>query len=108
MKHRQWSAIALGAAALIHLAVPAQADPAQVAAFLAAVDKAGIEYTDPQDAVAIGLQICEYRYSGHGPDAAARAVKIANRSISAKNAARFVVFAEKAFCPDQFTEGAPK
>ncbi|MCV7385354.1 DUF732 domain-containing protein [Mycolicibacter longobardus] len=101
MKHSRWITPAISAAALVSLAAPAHADTDADATFLSAVDKAGIEYTDPQDAVAVGHQVCDYLYAGHGPDSAARALKISNRSISAKNAARFVAFAETAYCPEK-------
>lgn len=100
MKHARWILTAAGAAALIGLAAPAHAELDADAVFLAAVEHAGIEYTDPQEVVAIGHQVCDYLHAGHGPDAAARALKISNRGISVKNAARFVVFAETAYCPE--------
>lgn len=90
---------AVGAAALVGFAAPAHADPDPDIAFVTAVDKAGIEYTDPQDAIALGRQVCDYLQAGHSPDAAARALRISNRTLSAKNTARFVVFAQTAFCP---------
>lgn len=89
---------------MVGLAAPAAADTDPDALFITAIDQAGIEYTQPQDAVAVGREVCDYLYSGHGPDAAARAVRISNRSLSVKNAARFVAFSEAAFCPDQFAE----
>jgi len=68
--------------------------------FLTAVDQAGIEYTDAQEAVAVGRQVCDYLHAGHPAHAAARALKISNRSLSVKNAARFVTFAQTAYCPN--------
>ncbi|BBX24340.1 hypothetical protein MTER_37510 [Mycolicibacter terrae] len=100
MKYARWIVTAVGAAALVVLAAPAHAENDPDAVFLAAVDQAGIEYTDPQEAVAVGRQVCDYLQSGHGPDAAARALKISNRSLSVKNAARFVAFSKTAFCPN--------
>ncbi|OBH16593.1 DUF732 domain-containing protein [Mycolicibacter terrae] len=100
MKHPRWILTAVAAAALAGLAAPAHAEIDPDAAFLSAVDQAGIEYTDPQEAVAVGRQVCDYLHAGHGPDAAARALKISNRSLSVKNAARFVAFSRSAFCPN--------
>ncbi len=89
-----------GAAVMVGLAAPAQADTDPDTMFLNAVDQAGIEYTDPQEAVAVGRQVCDYLHAGHPANSAARALKISNRSLSVKNAARFVVFAQSAFCPN--------
>ncbi|HTM84599.1 MAG TPA: DUF732 domain-containing protein [Mycobacterium sp.] len=99
MKHARWILTAVGAAALVGLAAPTHADTDPDAMFLKAVDQAGIEYTDPQAAVAVGREVCDYLQAGHQPDAAARALRISNRTLSAKNTARFVVFAQTAFCP---------
>ncbi|HEU0192262.1 MAG TPA: DUF732 domain-containing protein [Mycobacterium sp.] len=96
----QWILAAAGVATFVGLAAPAQADPDPDAAFLSSVDKAGIEYTDPQEAVALGREVCAYLHAGHPTNAAARALKISNRSLSVKNAARFVTFARTAYCPD--------
>ena len=104
MKCGCWS-LALAAVVATAAAVPAaHADPAPAAdpaaLFLTAVDDAGIEYTDPQEAVALGRQVCDYLQAGHPPNAAARALKISNRSLSTKNAAKFVAFSRTAYCPD--------
>lgn len=100
MKHPRWILTAIGGAALVGLAAPAHADIDPDAAFLNAVDQAGIEYTDPQEAVAVGREVCDYLHAGHPANSAARALKISNRSLSVKNAARFVTFARTAFCPN--------
>lgn len=101
MKHVRCLLTAAAVAAAVGVAAPAHADPdQQEALFLAAVDHAGIEYTDPQEAVAVGREVCDYLHAGHPPNAAARALKISNRSLSNKNAAKFVVFAETVFCPN--------
>lgn len=89
-----------GAAALVGLAAPAHADVDPETQFLNTVDHAGIEYTDPQEAVAVGRQVCDYLHAGHPTSAAARALRISNRTLSAKNAARFVVFAQTVLCPN--------
>lgn len=89
----------VGATAFVGVVAPAHADIDPESAFLSTVDQAGIEYTDPQDAIAVGRQVCDYLHAGHPVTSAARALKISNRSLSVKNAARFVVFAQSAFCP---------
>lgn len=100
MKHARWILATASAAALVGLGAPAHADTDPDAAFLTAVDQAGIEYTDPQEAVAVGRQVCDYLHAGHQADGAARALRISNRSLSVKNAARFVMFARTAYCPN--------
>lgn len=100
MKHARWIVTVAGAAALLGLAAPAHAETDPDTAFLNAVDQAGIEYTDPQEAVAVGHQVCDYLHAGHQPDGAARALRISNRSLSVKNAARFVSFARTTYCPN--------
>lgn len=101
VKHARWALISVGATALLGLAAPAHADTDPDAVFLNAVDQAGIEYTDPQEAIGVGREVCNYLHAGHHPDGAARALRISNRSLSVKNSAKLVTFAEVAYCPDQ-------
>ena len=100
VKHARWILTVASAATLAGLAAPAHADTDPDVTFLNAVDQAGIEYTDPQEAVAVGRQVCDYLLAGHQADGAARALRISNRSLSVKNAARFVTFARTAYCPN--------
>lgn len=100
---KHWTLITMGAAALLGFAVPAHADTDgdADAMFLSAVDRAGIEYTDAREAVGVGREVCNYLQAGHHTDGAARALRISNRTLSAKNAAKFVTFAQAAYCPSQ-------
>lgn len=100
MKHARWILTAISAAALVGLGAPAHADTDPDVAFLNAIDQAGIEYTDPQEAVAVGRQVCDYLHAGHQTDGAARALRISNRGLSVKNAARFVMVARTWYCPN--------
>lgn len=95
---------AAGIATVFGLAAPASADPDTDALFISAIEQAGIEYTSPGDAVAVGREVCDYLSAGHHSDAAARAVRISNRTMSVKNAARFVTFSQVAYCPDSITD----
>nr|WP_152666000.1 DUF732 domain-containing protein [Mycobacterium sp. UM_NZ2] len=104
MSIRRWTLIAAGAAALVGLAAPAYADPDSDAMFISAIEQAGIEYTNAADAVSVAREVCAYLGAGHHSDSAARAVRISNRSMSVKNAARFVTFSQVAFCPDSITD----
>lgn len=104
VQHARWIAAAIGATTLISAGPSARADTDPDAAFISAIDQAGIEYTNAADAVAVGREVCAYLGAGHHSDAAARAVRISNRSISVKNAARFVAFSQMAFCPDSISD----
>lgn len=94
----------VGAAALLGLAAPVHADTDPDAVFLSAVEQAGIEYTDAREAIGVGREVCNYLNAGHHTDGAARALRISNRSLSVKNAAKFVTFAQAAYCPGQPAE----
>lgn len=94
----------MGAAALLGFTAPANADTDADAVFLTAVDQAGIEYVNAQEAVGVGREVCNYLHAGHHSDGAARALRISNRTLSAKNAAKFVTFAQAAYCPSQPAE----
>lgn len=96
--------MAIGGAAVVSLAAPAYADTDSDALFISAIEQAGIEYTNPTDVVAVGREVCDYLGAGHHADSAARAVRISNRGMSVKNAARFVTFSQVAFCPDSINE----
>ncbi|MEB3020374.1 DUF732 domain-containing protein [[Mycobacterium] crassicus] len=99
MRHARWLLITAGAGALLGFAAPVHADTDPDAVFLNAVNQAGIEYTDAQEAVSVGREVCDYLGAGHQVDGAARALRISNRSLSVKNAAKFVTFAQAAYCP---------
>lgn len=100
VKHARWILTAISAAALVGFGAPAHADSDPDVAFLSAIDQAGIEYTDPQEAVAVGREVCDYLHAGHQTDGAARALRISNRGLSVKNAARFVMAARTSYCPN--------
>ncbi len=104
VKHARWIVTAATAAALTGLAPTAYAEPDPDATFISTIEQAGIEYTNAADAVAVGREVCAYLGTGHHVDSAARAVRISNRSMSVKNAARFVTFSQVAFCPDSITD----
>ncbi|WP_420108451.1 DUF732 domain-containing protein [Mycolicibacter arupensis] len=104
MRHVLPLVAAAGIAILMSPVAPASAEPDSDALFISAIEQAGIEYTNPADAIAVGREVCDYLGAGHHSDAAARAVRISNRSMSVKNAARFVTFSQVAFCPDSITD----
>jgi hypothetical protein len=90
----------LAAAALLSFigaAGPANADPGD-SAFLASLDKMGIQYPDPTQAVASARQVCDYIAQGHTLNQAARGVKNANPDLPLTQASRFVEAAKATMC----------
>lgn len=90
----------LAAAALLTVigaAAPANADSGD-SAFLASLDKMGIQYPDPTQALAGGRQVCDYIAQGHTLNQAARGVKNANPDLPLTQASRFVEAAKATMC----------
>jgi hypothetical protein len=100
MKCARWFLTAAGAATVIGLAAPVHADNTDPF-FLNELDRAGIEYADPQGAISTGREVCNYLQAGHPVNSAARALKIANHHLSMHNATQFVALAQEAYCPMQ-------
>lgn len=94
---------ALGVGCLLAFAPPAYAEIDTDASFISAVDQAGIEYTSPQEAIGVAHQVCDYLADGHRVDGAARALQISNRAMSPKKTAKFVTYAQAAYCPELAT-----
>ena len=84
-------------AALIGVPAPANADPGD-AAFLGSLDKIGIRYPNPTQAVAGARQVCDYIAQGHTSNQAARGVKNANPDLSVTQASQFVAVARTIYC----------
>jgi hypothetical protein len=86
--------------AAIGLAVPAHADPADPDAdFVATLDKAGITYRSPQQAIAAAKQVCALMGRGQtGPDVV-RQMTQANPGFAEAGAAKFAAIAAKTYCP---------
>lgn len=84
-------------AGLLGLAAPAVAEPTD-GNFLGALDKMGITYPDPADAVAGGHSVCDYIAQGHSANQAAKAVKNANPSLTLTRASQFVSISQAAYC----------
>ncbi|KLO25510.1 hypothetical protein ABW16_22705 [Mycolicibacter heraklionensis] len=90
---------AFAVAGLLGMATPAAADPGD-GNFLGALDKMGISYPDPADAVAGGHSVCDYLTSGHSANQAAKAVKNANPSLTLTRASQFVSIARASYCEE--------
>ncbi|UQX12453.1 DUF732 domain-containing protein [Candidatus Mycobacterium methanotrophicum] len=90
----------LAAAALVGLIgvpAPAAADPGDTA-FLGSLDKIGIRYPDPAQAISGARQVCDYVAQGHTANQAARGVRNANPNLSVTQASQFVAVAQAIYC----------
>lgn len=90
--------VAASAIALISMAAPARADDPTDALFLHALNEAGIEYHDPQQAIEAGRAVCGYLAEGNTVDQTVRGVKNANPNLSMTMAAEFVGLARETYC----------
>ncbi|KAA8958226.1 DUF732 domain-containing protein [Mycobacterium sp.] len=90
----------LAALAAIGLAGPVRADPTDPDAdFVATLDKAGITYRSPQQAVAAAKQVCALMGRGQtGPDVV-RQMTQANPGFAEAGAEQFTAIAASAYCP---------
>jgi hypothetical protein len=95
---------AAGVAAILGMAAPANADPGD-AVFLSSLDQIGIQYPNPNEAVASGKAVCEYLAGGHTQNQTARGVKNANPDLSLTKASQFVAIARLSYCNQTGTGG---
>ncbi|UQX09414.1 DUF732 domain-containing protein [Candidatus Mycobacterium methanotrophicum] len=89
--------LAAASGAAIATATSAHAD-ATDNAFFAALDRAGIEYADPQEAIDAGKAVCAALEEGRPIPVVARGLNLANPDLTPVNAAQFLVIAEEAYC----------
>ena len=97
----------LGVAAMIGLAAPAYADPGDGgddASFLAALDKVGITYSSPAQAVASGRAVCECLNNGESGLELVHDVKTHNPGMDMENASNFAMISAKFYCPQQLSK----
>lgn len=93
-------------AAAIALAVPAQADPDTTdAQFINTVNKAGITYRSPDQAIAAGKEVCRMMGEGQsGADVVQKVIQ-SNPGFAVDGAQRFIAIAASAYCPQQISGG---
>ncbi|CDO88754.1 hypothetical protein AWC29_25445 [Mycobacterium triplex] len=89
-------------AALIGLAAPAHADPADDA-FLAALNNAGITYHDPEHAIKAGQKVCDLANSGTSQLDIIRDIRDLNPAFTMASAAKFAKAAAMAYCPERLS-----
>lgn len=91
--------VGAGVVAIIGMAAPAHADDTGDERFLRALSEAGVEYSDPQQAIEAGKAVCQSIDEGNTIDQTVRGVKNANPYLSQTKAAQFVAIARATYCP---------
>ncbi|OMC29941.1 DUF732 domain-containing protein [Mycobacterium colombiense] len=92
------------AVALAGMAVPAHADSDEDA-FLAALNKAGITYQNPDRAIKAGQKVCDLARAGTHELDIIRDVHELNPAFTTAKAALFVQAAASVYCPDRLSAG---
>lgn len=85
-------------AATIALAAPAHADDSDQV-FLADLDKAGIHYSDPDQAVTAGKTVCSLKDGGMTNDDVVTNLTDKNPGFAQEKAAKFATIATNDYCP---------
>lgn len=95
----------LGVFAMIGLAAPAYADPddgvADDAGFLAALDKVGISYPSPGQAIGAAHAVCTCLSDGESGLELVHDVKTHNSGFDMESASNFAMISAKFYCPQQ-------
>jgi Protein of unknown function (DUF732) len=90
-------------ATAIALAAPSNADDGDQA-FLADLDREGIHYSDPDQAVTAGKTVCSLKDSGTTNDDVVTGLTEQNPGFAQEKAAKFAMIATNDYCP-QNAEG---
>jgi hypothetical protein len=104
----------LGVLMGIVISVPAQADPGVDEApsndnngvFLADLQKVGISYTDPNQAVSAGQAVCACIHNGMSGLHLLKHLQENNPALTENGAAQFATISAKSYCPRQLDETA--
>ncbi|MEY8015087.1 DUF732 domain-containing protein [Mycobacterium servetii] len=89
-------------AGMAAFAVPATAH-ADDAAFLNALNQAGIQFPDTSAVRSAAREVCDYLADGHTAAQAARGVKNANPELTLTHAGQFVAIARDTYCHQSVT-----
>ena len=93
-------------AAMIGFAVPAHADvDSNDQNFLAALNKAGITSSSPEQAVTAGKTVCQMMGDGTTNADLVKQLTQQNPGFSVDSAAKFAAIAASAYCPDRLNGG---
>jgi hypothetical protein len=102
----------LGVSIGIVLAVPAQADPGideptnndNNGVFLADLQKVGIGYSDPNQAISAGQAVCACIHNGMSGLHLLKHLQENNPALTENGAAQFATISAKSYCPRQLDE----
>jgi Protein of unknown function (DUF732) len=93
----------LGVSAMVGLAAPAYADQDDIAGddagFLAALRQAGIDYSNPAQAITSGKAVCTCLNNGESGLELVHDVKTHNPGMDMENASNFAMISSKFYCP---------
>jgi Protein of unknown function (DUF732) len=99
---------ALSVCTAVGLAVPAYADPGDIAGddagFLSALQKVGIHYPSPAQAITAGKSVCGCLNGGESGLELVHDVKIRNAGFTMEEASDFAMIAAKYYCPQQLSK----
>jgi predicted RNase H-like HicB family nuclease len=99
---------ALGVGIVIAVAAPAYADPGDFtgddAGFLSALQKVGIRYPSPAQAIAAGKSVCACLNNGEAALELVHEVKVRNAGFTMEEASNFAMIAAKYYCPQQLSK----
>lgn len=99
--------VTVGVVVLLGMVAPAHADGgSDDERFLRALSEAGIEYSDPQQAIDSAKAVCQSMAAGNTINQTARGVKNANPELSATLAAEFVAIAQAMYCAASVSDTA--
>jgi hypothetical protein len=104
----------LGVSMGVLIAAPAQADPGVEAppssdnngVFLADLNRVGIGYSDPNQAISAGQAVCASIHNGMSGLHLLKHLQDNNPALNEKDAARFATISAKSYCPQQLDETA--
>jgi predicted lipoprotein with Yx(FWY)xxD motif len=108
---KSWFAI-LGVSLGLTLAAPAYAEPGvdepatdeNNGSFLADLNKVGIGFSDPAQAVSAGQAVCGCLHNGMGGLHLIQHLQESNPALTESGAAQFATISAKAYCPKQLEE----
>jgi predicted RNase H-like HicB family nuclease len=93
---------------MIGIAAPAYADPDDTtgddAGFLSALQKVGIHYPSPAQAVTAGKSVCGCLNNGESALELVHEVKVRNAGFTMEEASNFAMIAAKYYCPHQLSK----
>lgn len=102
----------IGVSMGIIFAVPAHSDPGadeapnneNNGAFLADLNKVGIGYSDPNQAISAGQAVCAHIHNGMSGLHLIKHLQENNPALDEKGAAQFATISAKSYCPKQLDE----